>query len=518
MPRGVYARTATFGEGHRQRAQRRREIQENLAQEVERLELVTKRQRTAIKRAAVTIDAQRHLLNGLTAFRELLAGVADADHLWDRPAADASAHVLLASLCVGANADRIAVVTGLPRAVIVEREHRLRGNGVWRGPHLRQRWELEEHGDMRFALDVLVAEGALYRSWDGETYAVDPLPGPDLGDRDLRTAHETRGRRKGQHATLRLADVQPCFACSSEPAYRGVCAEHILTVHIDDLTQAWNCHARDVYKRRWRILGLCKTCRKGPLYSSGFCEEHYRKEKAGDLTRRRRKREWTISRDEVDQWAGTAPSGIDSASAEEHDARTLLFNRLLRDLLGSAAHWPPTGGRPRCRLDDLLFALVTVARTNLSTRGVQPVLVEAQAAGWLHQVPHHNALGHYLNAGERAPLIAPTVESLLGAVNAGLAELGIEPGYPVAPTSPLIPRAAASPIWVRLLGVAAQGRRGKAIDLAARHAGEPVGVERRLAQIVRALMVLVAEVRRRGIEGWLTVDGSGFSTSNEAAR
>ncbi|MEO8602665.1 MAG: hypothetical protein ABI629_08820 [bacterium] len=96
---------------------------------------------------------------------------------------------------------------------------------------------------------------------------------------------------------------------------------------------------------------------------------------------------------------------------------------------------------------------------------------------------------------------------------------GVEPGYPCAPAAPLTPRAAVSPLWLRLLGAAAQGRRGKAIGLEARPAAEgEVSVEQRLGQIVRALTVLVATVRGRGLERWLEVDGSGFARSNEAGK
>ena len=110
----------------------------------------------------------------------------------------------------------------------------------------------------------------------------------------------------------------------------------------------------------------------------------------------------------------------------------------------------------------------------------------------------------YLKDGAQ---IAAPAESVLGAINGALAELGIEPGYPCTPAVPLTPRAASSPVWLRMLGIAAQGRNGKAIDLAARPAVDgDVGIEQRLGQIVRALAVLVAEIRRRGIEGWLEMD------------
>lgn len=494
MPRGVYPRHAGFGDASRQRAARRRELQERQAQEIERLEGRLRYHRTATRRAAGTIRSQRLLLNGLAAFRELLAGLADADHLWDRPECDASAHVLLASIVVGAAADRIAVVTGLPRAVIIEREQRLRRSGVWVGERVRARYEDPDGGgDLRFALDVLVAEGDLYRSWDAETYSVEPIEGPDLR---AAAAPAPARRRKGQHALQRLADVQPCPECVAAPAYRGVCAEHILTVHIDDLRRAWGCGEREVYSRRWRILGLCKTCRTGPLYSSGYCERHYRQHVDGNRQRKRQRRRWVVSRDEIDQWTGAVLSEADAA----------LFDRLLADLLRSVPAFPPHVGRPRHPIGVVLFAVVTMARTNASTRAVQPLLEAARAAGHLAAPISYNALVRYLGA-DVATLLAPT-RAVLATVNVALAALGVEPGYPTA-AAPIAVSAEASPVWMRLLGVAATRRTGRPIDLAAREPVDDEGsVELLLGRIVRSLGKVVAVVRERGIEGWLAGDAA----------
>lgn len=501
MPRGVYQRDPGFGLGVRQRAARRREIQEQQAQEIEYLQTRLRYHRTATKRAASTIASQRVLLNGLAAFRELIAGLADADHLWDRPECDASAHVLLASLCVGPHADRIALITGVPRPAVVERELRLRRSGVWVGDQVRARWEEEERGDLCFALDVQVAEGRLFRSWDGETYSADEQPGPTIAETDRRTDPAVMSRRKGQHATLRWEDAQPCARCLSEPAYKGVCAEHILTVHMDDLRELWECTPRDVYARRWRILGLCKTCRQGPLYSSGFCEKHYRQHKEGNRRRKHRRR-WTVSRDEMDQWQG-APPGENPA---ERDARAALFDRLLADLLRSVPPWAQVVGRPRQPIDVVLFATVTMARTNTSTRSVQPLLDAAVAAGHIAVPINHNTIIRYL--GAHAAVLLKPARSVLATINAALAELGVEPGWPIAAAA-LAVTAEASPVWMRLLGVAETQRRGRPIDLGAREPVDDGGdIEVVLGRVARALEKVVAVVRERGSDGWLPVEAS----------
>lgn len=161
-------------------------------------------------------------------------------------------------------------------------------------------------------------------------------------------------------------------------------------------------------------------------------------------------------------------------------------------------------GRPRQPIDVVLFATVTMARTNTSTRSVQPLLDAAVAAGHIAVPINHNTIIRYLGA-DRAVLLEPA-RSLLAAVNVLLAELGVEPGWPTAAAA-LAVKADASPIWMRLLGVVATQRRYRAIDLGARDPVSDKGdLELVLGRIARSLAKAVAVVRERELDRWCEVD------------
>jgi hypothetical protein len=76
-----------------------------------------------------------------------------------------SVRILLASLQVGPNADRIARFLGLNRDTVVRpRVKRLRANGVFQGCEIVCEWDNKESGHMSLLLDALVAEGLVART------------------------------------------------------------------------------------------------------------------------------------------------------------------------------------------------------------------------------------------------------------------------------------------------------------------------------------------------------------------
>lgn len=75
--------------------------------------------------------------------------------------------VLLASLFVGMNGDKVASFLKLNRDFVRVRAKRLREQGIWRKQGLAIDWFHEKCGHMSLVIDALVAEGKIERaSWD----------------------------------------------------------------------------------------------------------------------------------------------------------------------------------------------------------------------------------------------------------------------------------------------------------------------------------------------------------------
>jgi hypothetical protein len=74
------------------------------------------------------------------------------------------AAILLSSLAVGPNADRIARFASLPYRFVREVARRLRANGVWEGRLLCVDWFEEKSGGVAFWLDVNVGLGYMERA------------------------------------------------------------------------------------------------------------------------------------------------------------------------------------------------------------------------------------------------------------------------------------------------------------------------------------------------------------------
>lgn len=483
MPRGVYQRHAGFGEANRQRGARRRELQERQAQEIERLRAHVERQRLALVRATQLLADHRAFQKGIATLATLLPtwGEGRATHL----------RVLLGSFAVGAHAGRVAAVTGLPLRVVREIEHPLRRSGIWVADQLVQRWA-EPRGGQALLSDLAVAQRRLYRDpADPTRYGKKAFPPVTTWSRPT----PGRTHRKGD-----VREIDTCGDCQRRPAFMGVCGRHLETTRTGALAARLGIKPDTLAKRRMIAAGRCRSCGLGPIVGAGFCHDHFAQHRAGNARRHaeahQRPRRWAVSRDDV----------------AEADAD--LFDRLLADLLRSVQPFPTGHGRPRHPIGVVLFAVVTMARANASTRGVQPILDAAIAAGDMPTTINSNTLIRYLGA-DVGTLLTPT-RAVLAAVNVALAELGIEPGYPTA-AAPIAVSAEASPVWMRLLGVAATRRQGRAVDLGARPAVDDEGsVELILGRIVRSLGKLAAVVRERGIEGWLVVGAPGSDAASAA--
>lgn len=74
------------------------------------------------------------------------------------------AAILLSSLAVGTNADRIARFASLPYRFVREVARRLRANGVWEGRLLCVDWFEDGGGGIAFWCDVNVGLGYMERS------------------------------------------------------------------------------------------------------------------------------------------------------------------------------------------------------------------------------------------------------------------------------------------------------------------------------------------------------------------
>lgn len=81
------------------------------------------------------------------------------------------------------------------------------------------------------------------------------------------------------------------------------------------------------------------------------------------------------------------------------------FQSLLHDLC-SNIHQPPQGkGRPRIPLSDALFAATFKIYSTFSGRRFMSDLRDAQAKGFIGQVPHYNSIFNYLENPELTPIL-----------------------------------------------------------------------------------------------------------------
>lgn len=71
--------------------------------------------------------------------------------------------ILVASINVGPNADKIAKLTGYPRSYVRAIGSRLRQNGIWAGDRVCADWLDPEEGWVAFMCDLNVALGVLNR-------------------------------------------------------------------------------------------------------------------------------------------------------------------------------------------------------------------------------------------------------------------------------------------------------------------------------------------------------------------
>ena len=72
-----------------------------------------------------------------------------------------AALVLLGGLVVGANADRVAKFTKVPRSQVRGFAYNLRRNSVWKGSKTNANWDDKETGGTSFWMDACVALGWL---------------------------------------------------------------------------------------------------------------------------------------------------------------------------------------------------------------------------------------------------------------------------------------------------------------------------------------------------------------------
>lgn len=72
--------------------------------------------------------------------------------------------VLLASIVVGPNTDRIAAFIKQPRSKVRELGKTIRRNGIWKQDKIDCEWFEKDTGGVAFLLDVNVAAGFMERS------------------------------------------------------------------------------------------------------------------------------------------------------------------------------------------------------------------------------------------------------------------------------------------------------------------------------------------------------------------
>src|SRR6266851_3408514 len=81
------------------------------------------------------------------------------------------------------------------------------------------------------------------------------------------------------------------------------------------------------------------------------------------------------------------------------------FQELLRDLCSGIVEPPQTNGRPRLRIQDVVFAAAFKVYSTVSGRRFMTDLREAQAKGYIEKAPHYNSIFHYLENPELTPLL-----------------------------------------------------------------------------------------------------------------
>ena len=85
--------------------------------------------------------------------------------------------------------------------------------------------------------------------------------------------------------------------------------------------------------------------------------------------------------------------------------RKQKFQELLRDLCSGIAEPPQTSGRPRLRIQDVLFAAAFKVYSTVSGRRFMTDLREAQAKGYIEKAPHYNSIFNYLENPELTPIL-----------------------------------------------------------------------------------------------------------------
>lgn len=78
-----------------------------------------------------------------------------------------AAMVLLSSLIVGPDIDRVIAFTGLDSLFVKQVADRLVANGIWVEGGVHADWSDPEDGGIALALDIAVAQGKLERAGDG---------------------------------------------------------------------------------------------------------------------------------------------------------------------------------------------------------------------------------------------------------------------------------------------------------------------------------------------------------------
>ena len=78
-----------------------------------------------------------------------------------------AAQILLSSLIVGPDVDKVSAFTSLDRAFVTQIAQRLVANRVWVEGGVHQNWTDPEDGGIELALDIAVAQGLVERVGEG---------------------------------------------------------------------------------------------------------------------------------------------------------------------------------------------------------------------------------------------------------------------------------------------------------------------------------------------------------------
>jgi transposase len=81
------------------------------------------------------------------------------------------------------------------------------------------------------------------------------------------------------------------------------------------------------------------------------------------------------------------------------------FQELLRDLCSGVTEPPQKSGRPRLRIQDVLFSAAFKVYSTVSGRRFMTDLREAQAKGYIEKAPHYNSIFHYLENPELTSIL-----------------------------------------------------------------------------------------------------------------